>query len=72
MTGGHAASSVYGLNLPGPFLGGEVDLAPSGGGGSSQFLPGGASIIVNNSFSQPPPDPHAWSNGIQFELGALA
>lgn len=41
----------------------------SGTGGSSSA--GGATIIdVDNYFSAPPADPHTWSQGLAYELGA--
>lgn len=33
--------------------------------------PAQTNVTVNNKFSAPPPDPHTWSAGVGFELGAM-
>lgn len=52
----------------------RASAVPGSGGGtaSASGASTGHTIIQNNNFSQPPDDPHHWSKGIEWELGALA
>jgi hypothetical protein len=45
--------------------------SPSASSGTGP-TPGPNTISVTNNFAAPPPDPHTWAKGQEFELGALA
>lgn len=38
---------------------------------AGQGRPGAGSVHVTNNFGAPPPDPHTWSQGVKFEVGAI-
>lgn len=49
------------------------NVAGGAGSGAVSDATGGKSVVnnVTNHFSVPPPDPHSWSQGVAFELGAM-
>ena len=49
------------------------EAAAPGGGGGGAVAPGGGetNIQVINNYQTQPEDPHTWSKGLEFELGAL-
>lgn len=79
-----AAMGMSPTSMANALAGGEVAQAALTGNARAAAVPaaGGAAtagaaatghtIIQNNNFSQPPDDPHHWSKGIEWELGALA
>lgn len=77
-----AALSASGSSFSGASRAGALSASPapvdSPGGAASSVAappdsgsPEGGAVTVNNYFQKPPQDPHSWSKGIEFELGAL-
>lgn len=69
---GASLSSSAGAAAATPSSGGRSAFTgPAGGAAPSGNAPGGSTVVVNNTFASVPPDPHTWSKGVQFELGAM-
>lgn len=74
--GGSPASPNYLPGSPGRYISGPGSVS-SGGTSAGEFSPGGSPSMANgtvsivNNFAAPPPDPHTWTAGQAFELGAL-
>jgi len=75
-TGLRSLQQSYGSNslAAAAIMGGPSSARGSGSYGTNPSAPGfapGNNVQVNNYFTQPPQDPHSWSAGVNFELGAM-
>lgn len=74
-TGSAAGEAFEGSRSAATYVSQSGSYSGSGGSGGSAggSVEAGSTVnnTVNNTFLAPPPDPHTWSRGVEFELGGM-